>query len=638
MLLIIVFLLLLVILNLKKGLFESSVRSILVFSFSTVFITESLSFFKWINVIGVYIAWSTITLFCLYLVYKNKKENFSLVIFELKKLQTTFQYNFSKIEKGYVLIIFIFLFLLFLQGILYPPNNWDSLTYHMSRIMFWIGNESVNHFPSHILRHLYQPPFAEFVIMNVNLLNGNDYFSNSVQLLFLFGSLLVVWQILSMFDFSRKLKLFALLLLISIPAVILQATTTKNDVITGFFVLSAILYLFKIYRLNKKEDIIFLSFIIGLGMLTKGTAYLFFVPVFIVFGILFLKQILKEKNLFIIKNVHWIIVIVIAINIGHFQRNYSLNKDILNIDEQEAKNYSNEDLSLTTTFSNILKNLALHVPYPLNEPLDKIIHTIHDDLNIDINSPQNNYLGIKYSKPYDFTTHEDYVPNFIHLLLILGAILFFVFHLKRKKDNKTLLYNVVTLIIIMQLLLFAFYLKWQPWHTRLHIPIFMTSSILVVCSLALLKRNIVIQNVISIILIGSTFLFIVFNNLRPLIENGKLTKSIALDDNRFQKYFANQPQLYSDYKSVIKEINANETIGLIMSDWEYPLFYNYYFSYIKPVAINVNNITSKTSSETPEVNSIVSNTINQAFIDYNGKRYFNISSKNSYLWIYSLNK
>lgn len=636
MLLIIVFLLLLVILNLKKGLFESGVRSILVFSFSTVFITESLSFFKWINVIGVYITWSTITLFCLYLVYKNK--NFSLVIFELKKLKTTFQNNFSKIEKGYVLIIFIFLFLLFLQGILYPPNNWDSLTYHMSRIMFWIGNESVNHFPSHILRHLYQPPFAEFVIMNVNLLNGNDYFSNSVQLLFLLASLFVVWEILSMFDFSRRLKLLALLLLISIPTVILQATNTKNDIIAGFFILCSILYLFKIYRNPIKEDFIYLGFTIGLGMLTKGTAYLFFLPVFFAFGMLFLKQIFIEKNFFVIKNLYLVVVIVLAINFSHFQRNYSLNRNVLNIDVQEAKNFSNENLSLKTTFSSFLKNVALHVPYPLNEPLDKIIHSIHDALNIDINSQQNNYLGIKYSKPYDFTTHEDYVPNFIHLLLILGAILVFVFHLKRKKDNKTLLYNVIMLIIIMQLLLFAFYLKWQPWHTRLHIPIFMSSSILVVCSLALLKRNIVIQNVISVILIGSTFLFIIFNNLRPLIENGKLTKNISLSDSRFEKYFANQPQLYGDYKSVVKEINSNETIGLIMSDWEYPLFYNYYFSYIKPVAINVNNITSKARSETPEVNSIVSNTINQAYIDYDGKRYFNISTKNSYLWIYSLNK
>ena len=125
------------------------------------------------------------------------------MIFEFKRKKKTLLSNFSKTEKAYVLIIFTFLFLLFLQGILYPPNNWDSLTYHMSRIMYWIGNESVNHFPSHVLRHLYQPPFTEYVIMNINLLNGNDYFSNSVQWLFLVFSIFPFWLILGKFKISR---------------------------------------------------------------------------------------------------------------------------------------------------------------------------------------------------------------------------------------------------------------------------------------------------------------------------------------------------------------------------------------------------------------------------------------------------
>ena len=105
MLLIITFLLSLIILNLKKGLIEGNIRSILIFSFSIVFITEILSLFKCVNVIGIYTAWSLMILVCWYLIFKKKKESFSLVIFELKKLKTTFQNNFSKIEKGYVLII-----------------------------------------------------------------------------------------------------------------------------------------------------------------------------------------------------------------------------------------------------------------------------------------------------------------------------------------------------------------------------------------------------------------------------------------------------------------------------------------------------------------------------------------------------
>src|SRR5438876_2162587 len=35
-----------------------------------------------------------------------------------------------------------------------PPNNWDSMTYHMSRVLHWIQNGSVANYPSHILRQL----------------------------------------------------------------------------------------------------------------------------------------------------------------------------------------------------------------------------------------------------------------------------------------------------------------------------------------------------------------------------------------------------------------------------------------------------------------------------------------------------
>jgi len=84
---------------------------------------------------------------------RNKsKINFLDLLNKLKTLTIS--------EKIYLSIVTVIFLLLFYQGIIYPPNNWDSLTYHMSRIMYWLSNENLNHFPTHILRHLYQPPFA----------------------------------------------------------------------------------------------------------------------------------------------------------------------------------------------------------------------------------------------------------------------------------------------------------------------------------------------------------------------------------------------------------------------------------------------------------------------------------------------
>ena len=39
-------------------------------------------------------------------------------------------------------MIFIAL-IIFVTGCLYPPNTWDSLTYHLPRIEHWIQNKNL---------------------------------------------------------------------------------------------------------------------------------------------------------------------------------------------------------------------------------------------------------------------------------------------------------------------------------------------------------------------------------------------------------------------------------------------------------------------------------------------------------------
>lgn len=636
MLILVIVFIALFILSLKHGVVESSIKSLLQFSFLIVVITEILSLFKAINVVAVFSSWIGVLLLLSYVCFQNKIKTKKLLSLELHKLKV-FYTKSNKFEKCLIIVSFLIIILLFLQGVFYPPNNWDSLTYHMSRIMYWIGNGSVSHFPTHILRHLYQPPFAEYMIMNINLLNGNDYFSNAVQLVFLLGSSFVIWKILTLFAVNKQTKLISVLFLLTIPAVLLQATTTKNDIVSGFFILCSILYFFKIYFNAYLRDFIYLGITVGLAFLTKGTSYLFIAPIILVFGVLILKKIIVDKNIGLLKNSGISIVLILLINIGHYSRNYQLDQNILNIDKQEAKNYSNENISLKTSFSNLSKNLALHISFPLNEPADEFIRKLHSYLEIDINDPRNNYLGITYSKAYDFSTHEDFVSNFIHLILIF--ISFSLLFLKKKSNSKaSLLTTIFGLIIIIQFLLFVTYLKWQPWHTRLHIPIFMEASVLVACGFSLIKNNRKLVFIVSLLLLLNAFVFIFYNNLRPIIKQEPLTKNISLTDNRFKKYFVNQPQLYKDYRNIVVHLNTEETVGLILSDWEYPLFFNYYYSYIKPIAINVNNVTSKLYTNQELVNCIISNTKNNEFIDYNGTRYYNISAKNSYIWLYTKNK
>ena len=606
----------------------------LIFSAFIVLITETLSLFKSLNLISLASIWSLFAIVSIVLLIKDKKGT-TEAITKIKKSIIEYIKSMIIYEKALFFIVVFGLLLLFFQGIIYPPNNWDSLTYHMSRIMFWLGNESLNHFPTHILRHLYQPPFTEYVILNINLLNGNDYLSNSVQWSFLVLSIVSIWAVLDYFEIQRRYKLLAAFLIITIPSVQLQASTTKNDIVCSFFIITVSYFCLKTYYELKLKNFIFLGISIGLALLTKGTAYIFLAPILFLFFVFTLYKLIKTKEYQIFLHGFLVVIIVILINLGHYSRNYKINSSILNIDETESKLFSNVNINGELVLSNLLKNVGLHIGYPFQKNYDSWLREIHKNNNINIDNPDSNYSGMRYQGPKENETNEDLIPNSTHFILItfcsIFLLLFSVFN--PKKSSKELL---VLFIVFLQIALFVGYLKWQPWHTRLHIPIFMLSVLIIILGLKHVKGLVYLIIACLPILVYQFYFNFVFNNLRPIIKNRNYTKNIKITDSRYKKYFSNQPFLYSEYSDILNLIYDSNPhkVGLMLSDWEYPIFHNYYYEKINLVALNVTNITSKIEQDTKNIDVIISNAPQTAFIIFEGKKYMNQTRKHSYIWLY----
>jgi hypothetical protein len=631
MILLVINFILLNFLNSDKSFSLSFIKALLLFSLTVFGITEFLSLIGYLNHIGVIITWSFVNIILFFQFHKR-----GLYKKILSKIKSQIQFVKTRKPSFKILLSLVFFLVLGLlfQGFVYPPNNWDSLTYHMSRIMHWIGNGSVNHFQTHILRHLYQPPFAEYVILNLNLANGNDYFSNNVQGIYLIGCLFVAVAILKEFGVSANYKLFVCLLILTTPSVLLQATTTKNDIVVTFFILATIHFFRKITQSKQPIDFVFLGLSIGLGMLTKSTFYVFTAPIILILGISFLYKNVKTKASFWLTQSLIAIVIALSINVTHFYRNYQVDQNILNIDKNEAKSYSNESMSVSFFTSNGIKNLGLHLGFPFQDLFDIGIRKWHEKNNIDINNPKLNYLGVPYEGARKLTTHEDYVPNTFQLLFIVCAFLFTVYQMVRYRKINLFLLSLWG-ILILQIILFVLYLKWQPWHTRLHIPLFIESCIILVITFKEYKfRKLTAIIVLTICLTGFVFYF-VYNNLRPLIKHSKYTKDVSFYENRYRNYFSNQLNLHREYKEIKESIIDNTTIGLVMSDWEYPLFVDYYYYSVKPVSLFVGNNTKILVRENITVDSIISDQINLEYIDYNGERYYNKTAENLYLWFYT---
>lgn len=620
-------------LNFSRSIKVNILISSLIFSAIIVALVELLSLFKSLNLISIAAFWGLFSLSLLYFLIKDHKKSIATLV-SLKYSISLSYSRFNLFEKIIVWFVIACFSILLFQGIIYPPNNWDSLTYHMTRIMFWLGNESVEHFPTHILRHLYQPALTEYYILNINILNGNDYFSNSVQLFFLGLTIISVWTLLDWFKINWYFKLLGAFLVITIPSVLLQATTTKNDIVCSFFIITSVYFCLKSYYYFTFKNFIFLGASIGLAFFTKGTSYLFLMPILLVFGFSVLLKIFKDRSILVLLKGLIAILIILIINFSLYLRNFKINGNVLNIDEIESKMYSNDQMNLAFFISNLLKNSGLHLGYPIGEQSDRIIRDFHKKLEVDINSPKTNYFGTPYEGAVKISTHEDLVANFMPFLLIFICFITLIINgISLFRHNKLNL--LLGLVILLQILVFTVFLKWQPWHTRLHIPIFLLSVPLIIVTSQRIKWYRYLLLFSLPFLVYGFFFYSFYNRIRPLSQNKSYTVNVQLSDDRYKKYFANQLHLYPDYATIagMMYTDAPKKIGVSLSDWEYPLFTNFYYNKVKIVTLNVNNSTAKIPQDLKEIDIIVTN-YNQDFIEINGTKYLNQTPNQKFLYYY----
>jgi len=85
-----------------------------------------------------------------------------------------------------------------------PPNSWDSMVYHMGRVVHWIENRNVDHYPTNITRQLISAPWAEYAIAQLQILSGGDHFANLVEWFALLGCVVAATDIAGRLGVTRQ--------------------------------------------------------------------------------------------------------------------------------------------------------------------------------------------------------------------------------------------------------------------------------------------------------------------------------------------------------------------------------------------------------------------------------------------------
>jgi 4-amino-4-deoxy-L-arabinose transferase-like glycosyltransferase len=360
------------------------------------------------------------------------------------------------------------------SGLLAAPSNWDALSYHLPRQVYWMQQQHVSFFSTGDARMLTMPPLAEYIGVQLMILAGGDYWIHSIQWVAYALCAATVSLIARDLGMNPRGQTLAALLMVTIPPAALQATNAKNDLVTAFCVCALAFFGLQIVRREKlRLDLLwYLGATGGLLLLAKGTGMLFGLPIAIwIFVALLAKHGFRETL-----RVSAVAVAIAAILSGSFFARVYLSSDSFR--SRGKGNYQlghcNQIFTPRALLSNVLRNTAMHIATDssrINPHLTSVVAGLHRWIGIDVNDPRTTFGP---SPPYQTDLKlkdEDYAKAPVHILLGIAAFIMLVSRFFRRDSRHQWLTSLFLLLPYLAFFTFCFALSWQVWHSRLHVPV-----------------------------------------------------------------------------------------------------------------------------------------------------------------------
>ena len=470
-----------------------------------------------------------------------------------------------------------------------PPNTWDSMDYHMPRILYWIQNRTVEFYPTHFPSQNQLAPGAEYILMHLQLLSGSDLFANFVQWYALIGCMVASAFLCMRFGLGRTAALCSALFIATIPMGILEASSTYNDYVMTFWIMSFACFTLRPEELNRKDAVSRLlpGLALGLAIFTKATAYLYAAPFVILYAIIEIRK----RRFAATTPLAISAALALILNVSFYIRCQEMCGNPLGITEtivDSEKNINgsvvNETFRPKAIISNLIRNTATHFhvtpSVTINVAVEGAVTRLHQFLDIDVNDPHTTWSTTKFRAPGNankivpkdpgarriFRSDEG-ISNPLHFILIVLALVLILKRKSLRKQDGLLIYAICC---VAGFFLFSSFLKWQPFHSRLHTPFFVLSAPFVAVALfeGKISRLGIVGRVMSmIILVGMAVPTLLYSCERPLLgEHSMLPKP------RNERYFW-FPQCKEPFTNAQHFLKGKKLtqVGFDGADWEYPM-------------------------------------------------------------------
>ncbi|MCU0468080.1 MAG: glycosyltransferase family 39 protein [Arcicella sp.] len=616
----------------RKSLIDIIITAYVVFCGSVIFTGFVLSEFHKINDRRFW-AWGVfIPAFIFYILFtkffaRDRRENFTFFEIIGSRIQLVWNWFgnlslFLKLIFGVLLISFGIIEITNLLLIIYtPPNEWDSMTGHLNRLLYYLQNGSMAHFGGTNWNiDTYPKSICTIQIYNYLMSGKGENWFKAIH----HSAYLIVG--LGAFGIARNLSnnfsagIFCALVIWLLPNVLMQSITTETDIVLASYLTCLVYFLFT-YREKLWRRYLYLAGItFGIALGHKITFVFSFPPLFlIILYTVFYEE--RWSRVIDIKNpsfspvkqyekitdnttVFWLIFarfkhlfagLVIGICLFTLPTGYLTNIKVYHHPIGPPTALYHQSIERAGTKKNLLIQGSRNVVrYTLdminldgfrnweageqfNNLMKKPIIKLEKSTKLRLEETTDfTIVPFSYHKRFEFFNANPSLGIFgfalicpLILLVLIGVI------------RKGLAYYVLAMAFVLHFLALSYTAAYDPWKGRYMI----STAVYAVPFLTLLftKFNIERQSfsinkiyVGFIVLIGvSSGLLAVFLNARSL-PLAALGKPSAFDTERVAFQTWARPDIIPAYQKFNQLVPQNATVALatINDDYEYPLWGN----------------------------------------------------------------
>lgn len=506
----------------------------------------------------------------------------------------------EKIAFSILLISFVIIHLIQLSVTYYtPPNEWDSMTGHLNRILYFLQNGSFKHFiGTNWNIDTYPKAFSSIQVYPFLMTNWNEHFFKLPNMSAYWILFIGTYGILKRLNIPFIIRVFSSTLVLFIPIAIIQSTSTDTDIVLAAYLVT---YIYFVFSYKQTQQIIYLylaamSFSIALSH--KITFVFSFLPlliliVYIIRNIDFISWKYTFKHV-LFAHTFYLLIITLPTgyinNIIHYGHPIGPKTATQHQSIERAGNFNNLLMHGSRNFIRYnfdllnldgLRNISSIESF--QKKIKPIFQTVDKKLNLKLEQETTfTIIPFSFNRQFEFYNGTP-IYGVIFLLLMIPS---FIYLLLRKSDS---VYYYFFIAFLLHLLALSFTAAYDPWKGR-----YMLSTLVFIIPIIgnyLNQYSLFLKNswgkvyiIITSILISISGITTISFHIRAL-PFGAYNKSSIFTVSRIEALTISRPDItpaYLKFDSIVP-LNAVVALATINDDYEYPLWGNHFTRKLIPI-------------------------------------------------------